>query len=72
MKKRILGVLFCAMFVITGMFSFNSAEKAQAQEMHVCPGTGESCNVEIAFGGNTVTVKSTKTKGGGSVVVKQQ
>ena len=40
MKKRILGVLFCAMFVITGMFSFNSAEKAQAQEMHVCPGTG--------------------------------
>ena len=72
MKKGILKTLFYAMFVTIGIFSLNSADKAQAQSMHVCPGTGESCIAEITFGDYTVTVKSSKSKGSGSVVVMEE
>lgn len=41
------------------------------EELHVCPGSGESCNATITYGGEEVKVESEKDKGSGTVVVKQ-
>jgi|SaaInl47_10m_RNA_FD_contig_31_717887_length_309_multi_3_in_0_out_0_1 hypothetical protein len=53
-------------------FSLFTNETTEAQTINVCPGSGESCNAEITFGGDTVKVKSVKNKGGGTIVITQQ
>ncbi|RUA30561.1 MAG: hypothetical protein DSY77_14040 [Bacteroidetes bacterium] len=60
---KLLSAIFVAFVFAIPAFS--------GEELHVCPGGGESCNATITYGGETVNVESEKNKGSGTVVVKQ-
>jgi hypothetical protein len=64
-KSKIYGGIF-----ILGVFLLFKPKVTFAGEMHVCPGSGESCVAEIKWGGEIIKVNSFKTKGSGSIVVK--
>jgi hypothetical protein len=56
-------------FFFATVFSFFT-NTSYAGEMHVCPGSGESCVAEITWGGEKIKVNSYKSKGLGTIVVQ--
>ena len=67
-SKVLKGLVFGISMIFASLF-FGNISFAQG-EMHVCPGTGESCEAVIKFEGKDVKISSFKTKGSGTVVVK--
>ncbi|MCE7056690.1 hypothetical protein LZF95_18540 [Algoriphagus sp. AGSA1] len=66
MKKMFLRISAVGLMLIG--INFTSSTYA-GEELHVCPGSGESCEATITFEGKDVKVSSFKTKGSGTIVV---
>jgi hypothetical protein len=66
-SKKLKGLLLVFSFGLVG--SFFAIPSYAGDELHVCPGSGESCQATIVFDGKEVKVSSFKTKGSGAIVV---
>jgi hypothetical protein len=66
MKKVILK---SSVVILTLLGTYFTSPSYAGEELHVCPGTGESCEATITFDGKEVKVSSFKTKGSGSIVL---
>ncbi len=66
-RKGFKGLVLAFSLAIVG--SFFSSPSVAGDELHVCPGSGESCQATITYNGQDVKVSSFKTKGSGAIVV---
>lgn len=71
-KKKISLSIIALLFTVSSsaIFASEASLEGGGDELHVCPGNGETCDATITYNGETIKVISSKTKGSGTAVLK--